>query len=204
MKKITFTLLVLLSLFKINAQEKGAFEIGGNIGLNISNVVGIDQNEGQVITPDPRVSFNFAASGEYYFSDRWGLKAKVIYDRKGWNETYESVDYLFALNYISTPIMANWHFGKKRNWYLNFGLYSAFLTSSELTVEDVSIDTMEDFNSFDFGLAFGIGFKFPINEKTKLFVEYDSQSGFLNVIDEPNYTSNNARDAINFGVLFTL
>ncbi len=45
----------------------------------------------------------------------------------------------------------------------------------------LSLDLKDDFNSTDFGLAFGIGYKFEINNNIKLYIEYDSQSGFSDV-----------------------
>jgi len=148
-KKLIVSIVVLLvSIFNINAQyrnkgsaaelyRKGDIEIGGNIGLNSSTAR--IQNENIDLDNDSRISFNIAASGEYYFSDRWGLKTKLIYDNKGLerailNEGVESTnaeDY----TYISVPVLASWHFAKKRTWYLNFGFYYAALVNVE--VEDL-------------------------------------------------------------------
>ncbi len=205
MRKITFIAL-LLSFITIQAQDKGDIEIGGNIGLNGSNIAVNGNETGQT---DTRTSFNIAATGEYYFSDRWGIKTKLIYDQKGWGNSF-AVNEITGerstgdaiLNYISIPAMANWHFGKKRNWYLNFGLYAAFLTKAEIA----SIDTKEAYNTTDFGLALGIGVKFPISEKAKIFLEYDGQSGFSNIIKTTfdNSSARNGRSSLNLGVLFTL
>lgn len=206
MKKITLISLLLLSVFTISAQsDKGDFELGANIGVNFSNsAINGTAEPGQT---DSKISFNLAASGEYYFSDRWGIKAKLVLDNKGWAndfvelETEETIEGDYILNYISIPVMANWHFGKKRNWYLNFGLYTAFLTKAE--IEDIDISPA--FEESDFGLAFGIGVKFPISDRAKFFVEYDAQSGFSNIVkNSGSVTVSNGRSAFNVGVLFDL
>jgi len=219
-KKLIVSIVVLLvSIFNINAQyrnkgsaaelyRKGDIEIGGNIGLNSSTAR--IQNENIEADTDSRISFNLAASGEYYFSDRWGLKTKLIYDNKGFDITSEdSVTGDISTvkeeyTYISVPVMASWHFAKKRNWYLNFGFYYAALVNVE--VEDFEGDDPKDlFNSSDFGLAFGVGYKIPINYQTKLFIEYDGQTGFSDIDSESDsVTIRNARSALNIGVLFNL
>lgn len=139
-----------------------------------------------------------------------GLKAKLVYDSKGWangfiddEENNSSTTTNFKLNYLSIPIMANWHFGSSRNWYLNFGPYVGFLISAKDSA--LGMDVKEAFKSTDLGLALGIGCKFRINDNTKLFVEFDGQSGFVDIFEESHLVSvNNARSSLNFGVLFGL
>ncbi len=190
------------------AQNKGDIELGGNVGVNISNVAINSDND---FNTESKSGFNLTASGEYYFSDRWGIKAKLIYDQKGWGDSFvlrldgSVVEEDMELDYLTIPVMANLHFGRKRNWYLNLGLYTGFLVNAELDGED----TKDFFNNVDIGLALGIGVKFPISDKAKLFIEYDGQSGFIDIVEksENNGSSlelRNGRSAFNIGVLFTL
>ena len=37
---------------------------------------------------DVGVIANFGGAIEHYFSDRWSIKGKLIYDLKGWNNNY--------------------------------------------------------------------------------------------------------------------
>ena len=205
-KQLLIITTCLFTLYSINAQDKGDFKFGGHLGLNLANVSTI---YGQEIT-DARVAFNIGALGEYYFSDRWGVKMKIIYDNKGWADgfiTNEDTDVTlitdFKLNYITVPVMANWHFGSRRNWYLNFGPYAGFLINAEDS--ELEIDVKEAFNTTEFGLAYGIGYKFSLNEKSKLFVEYDGQSGLTDIFEEnggDSVISN--RSSFNLGILFIL
>ncbi len=208
MKKLLL-LVTGLGLFTATvAQEKGDFEVGGNIGVNFSNIVVSGNNIDD--QADSKTGFNIGATGEYYFSDRWGLKAKLIYDQKGWadsfaqnQETGNVVRGDMKVDYLTIPVMANWHFGKQRNWYLNFGFYGAFLLKAEVE----GVDTSEGFNNSDFGLALGIGVKFPVSDNAKLFIEYDGQSGFSNIAggeSDSSITLRNGRSAFNIGVLFDL
>ncbi len=99
--------------------------------------------------------------------------------------------------------MANWHFGSNRNWYLNFGLHTAFLINAKDS--ELDMDIKESLNSTDFGLAFGIGHKFQLSDALKLYVEYDAQSGFTDVFKENSGSRvSNGRNAFNVGVLFDL
>ena len=199
---LVFSVVFSVTLF---AQEKGAIEFGGNLGVNISRVSNIDNG-----TTDSRTSFNIAASGEYYFSDRWGVKTKLIYDSKGWSNGFvydmdNGVNTItdFKLNYITIPVMANWHFGSTRKWYLNFGPYVGFLASAKDS--KLGRDFKSAFNTTDYGLAYGIGYKFLINEKIKMFVEYEIESGFTDIFKDSFYDSvTTGRSAFNLGVLMIL
>jgi opacity protein-like surface antigen len=99
--------------------------------------------------------------------------------------------------------MANWHFGRKRNWYLNFGPYAGFLLNAEETVGGV--DVKEAFNTTDFGLALGIGVKIPVSDKLKISIEYDGQAGLLDIFKDNNFGRiQNSRASLNVGLNFMM
>ncbi len=203
-KKLLFTALTLVGFLSANAQEKGTVEFGAGLGVNISTVSNGTQNANSL------VGMNVAGSGEYYFSDRWGIKAKLIYDAKGWSDgfiedtdTGNTIITDFKLNYLTIPVMANWHFGANRNWYLNFGPYVGILMNAEDS--KLGLDLKEGFESTDFGLGLGIGYKFAVDEKLKIFIEYDGQSGFSDVfVNNAGSAVLNSRNSFNVGVLFIL
>lgn len=204
MKKIVAAVVIVLGLSSsVSAQKKGDVEFGVNIGYNSSTVSESDY------AADNGSGFNFGGSMDYYFSNTWSIKGKLIYDQKGWDNGYiedgEGFAYNtdFNLNYLTVPVMANWHFGNKKNWFLEFGPYVGFL----LNAEDVRFgtDVTDGFNSNDFGLAFGIGVKIPLNDKFKLFFEYEGQGGLKDIFKD-NYSSSvtNSRSSINVGLNFLL
>jgi opacity protein-like surface antigen len=204
-KRLFITALSIFGILTSNAQDSGEFELGIGLGLNLANVSTIDgQNNTSSLT-----SFNAGVSGEYYFSDRWGFKAKLIYDSKGWSdgfitdENFNTITTDFKLNYVTLPVMANWHFGSNRNWYLNFGPYVGFLVNAEDS--ELGLDLKDGFKSTDFGFAFGIGYKFEIDDNIKLFIEYDGQSGFSDIFEEnAGDAIRNGRSSLNIGALFSL
>ena len=212
MKKILTTLLILSGIYSVSfAQTKTNAEFGVNIGYNAAGVT----YSGTGINSEYTSGFNAGVSGEYYFSDRWGIKGKLTYDQKGWGNGYltfydgkgnsTEIDGVnFHLNYLTIPVMADWHFGRMRNWYLNFGPYlGVLLNTAESSNSGVGIKSL--FNTTDFGFAGGIGVKFPISKSVKLFIEADGQSGFTNIFkDSGGETIQNVRSSINFGFLFPI
>ena len=99
--------------------------------------------------------------------------------------------------------MANWHFGKKRNWYLNFGPYAGYLAGAKAT--DISVDVKDYFHNIDFGLAAGIGTKIRLSENLKLLIEYDTQEGLIDIFKENSGSAiRNSRSSLNVGLNFMI
>lgn len=215
MKKIYIILFLLSFNTIVLAQKKGIVEFGANVGLNrslVSNTTG---------STDPLIGFNVALSADYYFSDRWSIKGKLIYDQKGWANGFITFDTLngqnpndpafyqtittdFNFDYITIPVMANWHFGKKRNWYLNFGPYVGFLVSAKDS--KLKYNFNDEFQKTDVGLALGIGVKIPVSDKLKIYFEYEEQTGFTDiyVINNTGSAITNTRGSINVGLNFLM
>jgi len=208
MKKIFTTLLILFGFYSIAfAQQKGSVDYGINVGYNGSYVTETNSN----VSSDYVSGFNAGAYVDSYFSNSWSLKVKVNYDQKGWGNGFlddgngNSVTGVnFKLNYITIPVLANWHFGRTRNWYLNFGPYVGILTGAKESTDD--IDVKQVFNTTDFGLDLGIGVKIPLSNKAKLFFEYDGQGGVTNIFKDSDDGSSvqNVRTSINVGLNFNL
>jgi opacity protein-like surface antigen len=201
-----FVFIFALSLCAIAQNTKGTIEFGFNSGINFSKVGNSRSNS------DMTVGFNIGASADYFFSNRWSIKSKLIYDQKGWDNGFVQDSYIdpglptyvetdFDLEYLTIPIMANWHFGKKRNWYLNFGPYTGFLIGAKETTFGAKIK--EDFNTIDFGLSLGVGVKIPVSTKLKISLEYEDQAGFTDIFRQtsgPTFT--NSRSSFNVGLIF--
>jgi opacity protein-like surface antigen len=203
MKKIVLTFIAVVGLTTVSAQKKGDVEFGLNIGYNNSSVSDDQSNS------DSGSGYNFGGSIDYYFASDWSIKGKLIYDQKGWdNDLIDGPNgNLYRtninLNYLTIPIMANWHFGNKRNWYLDFGPYFGFLLNAEDT--RFGYDITDSFNTNDFGLAVGIGVKIPVSNKLKLFFEFDGQGGFNDIFRENDYSAvTNSRSSFNVGLNFLM
>ena len=202
MKKLLMAVLVLGLVPMAFGQGKGKVEFGLNIGYNNATVSDADY------TADNGSGFNLGASADYYFSDAWSMKIKLIYDQKGWDNGYiildDDTEWLtdFNLNYVTVPVMASWHFAPKRNWYLSFGPYVGFLVDAKETHFDS--DVKDGFNTTDFGLAVGIGVKIPVSNKLKIFFEYEGQGGFSNIFKDDYADVTNSRSSFNAGINFMM
>lgn len=205
MKKVIVVVLVLFSITSFGQKNKKLdVEFGVNIGYNAFYVGTSDGNS------DSGSGVNVGLAADYFFSDRWSIKGKLIYDQKGWdNGFYNNLDTGdtfttdYNLNYLTIPVMANWHFGRKRNWYLNFGPYAGFLMGATETAN--SLNVKEAFNSTDFGISFGIGVKIPVSDKLKISLEYDEQDGLSDVFKvNAGSDAKNSRASFNVGVNFLL
>lgn len=208
MTKQCFIILIILSLplFAVAQNTNGVIEFGFNSGVNLSKVSDSRSNS------ELAVGFNIGTSVDYFFSNRWSLKFKLVYDQKGWDNgfvldpttdpmlpTYVETD--FNLDYLTFPIMANWHFGKKRNWYLNFGPYAGFLVGAQETRFDSNLK--EDFSPTDFGISVGIGVKIPLSKGLKISFEYEGQEGVTNIFKyRSGSTYTNSRSSFNVGIIF--
>ncbi len=205
MKKTAVTIIFVLGLVTtVSSQKKGDVEFGLNLGYNRANVSDSRQRS------DSRSGYTFGGSIDYYFSNAWSIKGKLNYDQKGWDngfiqDSQSGFQYPtnFTLNYLTVPVMASWHFGNDRNWYLQFGPYIGFLMDAKET--RFGTDVKNNFNSTDFGFDFGVGVKIPVSKKIKVFFELDGQGGIDDIYQQNDYSAVlNSRTSINAGINFLL
>ena len=208
MKKLFTTLAIILGCYSLTfAQQKGSVEFGANVGYNNSYVNETYSNR----SSDLIGGLNTGLFVDSYFSSDWSLKVEVNYDQKGWGNgyyddgngnTYDGVN--FRLNYITIPVLASWHFGYTRNWYVHFGPYVGILVGAKETTDD--IDVKQIFNTVDAGIDVGIGVKIPISNRSRIFFEYDGQGGLTNIFkDNGDYSSvQTLRSSINAGINFSI
>ena len=198
-KKLLFSVITLSSFLSMNAQfEKGDLTLSPQLGINFTRYMSPDVNYNTL------TSISIGVSGDYYFSDRWSLKSGLNFYNMGAEDRYGIMD---KLSYLSVPMNANYHFGKKRNWYVNFGPTMHFLVSAKSEFPDnSSVDIKNFVSSFDIGLGMGIGYTFNVSENFKMFVDYQGYLGFIDVAKSGvlPYSISNARDGFNVGAIFKL
>jgi opacity protein-like surface antigen len=206
MKNVLTTIIIVFGAFTATfaQQQKGNVEFGINTGFSVSSL-----SYGLEDFNTFRKSIHFGLSSNYYFSDRWSILGKLIYDPKGSNGLFlinQDFSNSFSdprLNYLTVPITANWHFGKKRNWYLNVGPYAGFLVSAKERGSDIDIKHV--FKSTDFGVSLGIGVKLPLSEAVKAMIEYDLQFGAINAFkNNSGISAHNERASLDLGLCFML
>ncbi|WP_214069899.1 porin family protein [Mucilaginibacter sp. dw_454] len=204
MKKIFLAVIAMLSFCGYaNAQQDSGTEVSIGVGYSGSYVVDFNNGDAQQIG-----GFNAGISADHYFNDQWSLKVNASYQQKGWADGYytdnagNEVDGVnFKLNYITVPVMANWHFGRDRNWYLDCGPYIGFLLSASES-SHLLTNTKSLFNSTDAGIALGIGLKIPINDQMHFFIEYSGQAAVTNLNASSSDRLQNATGSLNIGLGF--
>jgi hypothetical protein len=202
MNKIFTTLLVVLGISTTAfSQTKGTTQFGATVGYNAATAI-----SSGLTNSDYRSGFNIGLVVDHYFSESWSIKAKGLYDQKGWNSgfiqtTSDSYNTNYQLDYLTIPVMANWHFGRTKNWYLNFGPYLSFLLNAKETTGGQDLKSL--FNTTDAGLDVGIGIKFPVANTTKFFIELNGLAGVSDLIKNNQGSAiRNSVSAVNIGLNF--
>jgi hypothetical protein len=142
MKKILLvTVIAVLGLTNVNAQE---IQFGAKGGLNFASISG--DNTGDV---DPVTAFNFGLVAEIPISEKFSFQPELMYSGQG----YSFNDDTIALNYLNIPLMGKYYLTK--GFSLEAGPQIGFLLSAKNDKTDVK----DSFNTVDFGVNFGLGYK---------------------------------------------
>lgn len=185
-KKILCIFLLATFATKAQIKEKNDIEVSAILGLASSDYYGHESSN----EFDPFLSPTFGINADYYTSNRWSFRLGIEYRTFGaqielfdWFSN-KVLDQKEKLNYVFVPIHANWHFGKNRNWNLNFGPSLSFLESVKINDFKKSKDNL---SNFQVGLGFGIGYKFVLSEKFNLAIEYQEYISFMNSFKKRDY-----------------
>lgn len=164
MKKSIILITILFSAvgFKAMAQEDAA---GIRGSFNLSNLY-VDEVDDENSKP----GFSAGLFFRKQINDAFSIQPELNYSLKGVQINYNnflqgSGKYRYNLSYVEIPVLANIHFGE--NLYISAGPYAGLLTSVKIKDVDGEGDINEveeldrdDFNTFDYGLAAGVGVNF--------------------------------------------
>ncbi|UVD79575.1 PorT family protein [Myroides albus] len=213
MKKITLSLIAVLTIgFAANAQEK-EIKFGAKVGLNeskFSNADGLST----------RTSFHIGAVAEIPITEKFSIQPELLYSGQGAKfdgaGSYDDgllefrevkVEGTFKQNYILLPIMAKYYVWKGLN--LQAGPQIGFLTTAKLHYDKVeipeagisannhSVSIKQMMNKVDFGLNFGIGYELPIG----VFFDLRANIG-LSSINKEGASSKNQVSQLSVGYKF--
>ena len=174
MKKLLTLALIALS-FIAKAQDsetKPKTPIGGR--PNIPNDLNIEFGFNQLTNRPADLSLNFFGSRSFHVyyqvpikifgeksgftvnpgfgigSEKFSFQPEIMYSRQG----YSFGDDIVALNYLNIPLMGKYYITK--GFSVEAGPQIGFL----LSAKNEKTDVKDLFNTFDFGLNFGLGYKF--------------------------------------------
>ncbi len=150
-------------------------EIGGEVGLNISQLEYNGRTSGKV--------GNFAAffTTDFLVSDSFSLLGKIGYiSRGGENFNDDSIIVDFDFNYLSIYISPRFYFlnkGKIRP-YVHFSPSLSYILSSNVNGTNIKDET----ESLDFAAQGGLGLKLDLKENLILDINAGFEQGFSKVV----------------------
>lgn len=159
MKKRSILLVLLFVGFYTNAQN---FSFGFKGGYNLAGIQGDNANGIKM-----RHGFHLGVMSEVELTSKFSIQPELIYSQQGAkdNAAFIYSDIIFAdsklearYNYLNVPIMAKYYVVKGLS--IELGPQVGFLLSAEQKDEGQIIEVKDRLKSIDFGVNFGIGYKF--------------------------------------------
>lgn len=205
MKKINLSLiLALLISLQLFAQEVNTKKIrlGINVGTNT-----FDLNKDNFFDKyEKKIGYSFGVSLEYKINEKISLLTNLNYDRKIMqlenfryreldDRDYTATDKL-KFSYLNLPLILRYYVTNKNKVFMDLGgFYNQSLnikndTSVNETGETTTIFEHERvIKKYDYGVSFGIGFRFILNEKTHFNIELKDEFGLANIANFNNASS---------------
>ncbi|MDW8850084.1 porin family protein [Flavobacterium sp. MMLR14_040] len=183
MKKfLLLAVVTVLGFTNVNAQE---IKFGVKGGLNFATISG-DNTEGiDVVT-----SFNFGVVSEIPLSDKFSFQPELMYSGQG----YSFNDNTVALSYLNVPLMGKYYVTKGLS--LEAGPQIGFL----LAAKNEKTDVKDSFNTVDFGVNFGLGYK--LENGLNFGVRYNLGLTDINNVDNSSFKNKNGVFQVSVGYFF--
>lgn len=199
MKKLLFITTLFLGIISLKAQES---HFGAKLTGSFTNfrATGDDASNWNDNTKG-KINLEIGLVSEFMLSDQFALAPELNYAGEG--DVYEvfGLKDTFFTSYLQIPVMAKYYLND--NFSLNFGPQVGFLMSAEseaeLTINGQtskdSQDLKDHFNSTEFGLNMGAGYKLD----NGLFFDFRYSLGLSKLLknDDPG---NLKSSALKFGV----
>ncbi|MBF6607252.1 MAG: PorT family protein [Flavobacterium sp.] len=172
MKRITLSIVLLLSLSFANAQDDKGVRFGLKAGLNLANIGGDMEHSSM------KAGFHIGGLAEIMLTENFALQPELVFSMQGTKYEYSSpvldVDENIDLAYLNIPLMAKYYVTDAFN--IHAGPQIGFLMSAKFGGEDVK----ERYKSFDFGFGIGTGYNFREN----FGIEARYNAGMVNIAAE--------------------
>ena len=152
--------------------------LGVKGGVNISTISANDTKSKTGVYGG--ILLNFPITSEY------NIQPEILYNGLG-AKTKGDTDVKLDLNYISVPVMFQYHASPK--FYFEAGPQFSYLVDSKVKVSSLEVSANTYFQKFEVGLGFGAGYYF--DEKFGITARYVSGiSNILKDINEREFSTN--------------
>jgi len=177
--------------------------IGPTLGYNHAWLSDIDNGSA-------RPSFNGGITFNHSILQSAGIGFEVRYSQEGAKTKIGGQTFTSELNYLRIPLKFVYYFGKLEDNFrpkIFAGPSFAFLIGGKSQTQvggtTVSVNSKDNFESFDFGLQAGTGFNYRLAELVWLNFDVAYTHGFLNLTGDRNpVESKNRLVNANLGVAF--
>lgn len=156
---------------------------------------------------DTRFAPTIGFVGQYQFTEGFALKSGLEYMQKGRSYEENGTSLSNKLQYLNVPVKAEFSAGEKAGFkkgkraYFAVGPYLSYLLAADGEMNDVEFDLKSDTKDFDFGLAFEMGFEFPVFNDKALQVGLNYDMGLIEVYKSESDLHNKML-SISLGLLF--
>jgi len=200
MKNINLTLfLALLISIQLLAQDNDIKKIrlGINVGTN-----SFDLNKADFFDKyEKKISYSFGLSLEYTLNEKISIITNLNYDRKIMkleNFRFREIDGndftatdKLKFSYLNIPLTLRYYIVSQAfldlGGFYNYSLNIENDTSVNETGESTTLwEHQNIIKKSDYGICFGIGYKFKLSEKNYLSVELKDELGLANISDIPD------------------
>ena len=183
MKKfLLLAVVTVLGFANVNAQE---IKFGAKGGLNFASVTGDNTKGIDVVT-----SFNFGVVSEIPVSEKFSFQPELMYSGQG----YSFNDNTIELSYLNIPLMGKYYLTKGLS--VEAGPQVGFL----LAAKNEKTNVKDSFNTFDFGVNFGLGYK--LDNGLNFGVRYNMGLTDINNVDNSSAKNKNSVFQVSVGYFF--
>ncbi|MFH6969214.1 porin family protein [Flavobacterium sp. FlaQc-28] len=181
-KLLLLAVLTVLGFANVNAQE---IKFGAKGGLNFATVSG-DNTKGI----DYVTAFNLGVLSEIPISEKFSFQPELMYSGQGYSFNENTI----ALSYLNLPLMGKYYVTK--GFSVEAGPQIGFL----LAAKNEKINVKDSFNTFDFGVNFGLGYK--LENGLNFGVRYNLGLTDINNVDNSSIKNKNGVFQVSVGYFF--
>jgi hypothetical protein len=183
MKKfLLLAVVTVLGFTNVDAQE---IKFGAKGGLNFASISGDNTKGIDLVT-----AFNFGVLSEIPISDKFSFQPELMYSGQGYSFNNNTI----ALSYLNIPLMGKYYLTKGLS--LEAGPQIGFL----LSAKNEKTDVKDSFNTFDFGVNFGLGYK--LDNGLNFGVRYNLGLTDINNLDNSSIENKNGVLQLSIGYFF--